>query len=384
MQQRKKVKTESYKKPESEVYLSRKAEDRRRNQYLQDIFRIPVLSVDEERALARLYQQENDVAAGNRLVEAHLRLVPSIARRVADEFGHRPSEEDTKEAGDGYWNLCRELELAGNEGLLKARDRFDLDRRTRFSTCARYSIFKACREEARLLRSPVRYPQRQAALPSISLNQSAFEDGEETLQDQLSAEPTPSLGGLCDLRVILERKVQSLLNPRERHIIRARYLTDEPQKLRKLSAELDISACRAHQLEQRAINKLQEPVSLWPASPADELAQLYAASSTSDLDEWIDIIKQAPPSATAADRREAHRQADVILAGASDYNLNRVRGALDAGLTVREVATKLGLPLERVEHIRQLIDWRHGQEVRYTLTDKALAMFAYRGKDKAV
>ncbi len=44
----------------------------------------------------------------------------------------------------------------------------------------------------------------------------------------------------------------------------------------------------------------------------------------------------------------------------------------------------LDLPQGAVERFRRLIDWRYGQEVHYTLTDKALAMLAYRGKDEAV
>ena len=349
MQQRKKIATQGYKNADSEVYLFREAEDRRRNRYLQDIFRIPVLSADEERKLARRYKQEDDIAAGDKLVEAHLRLVPGIARRVAEKFGYRPTKDDPKEAWDGFWNLCRELELAGNEGLLIALDRFDLGRGSSFATCAWYSISKACAEEAKWLRSPVRYPKRQFTISSVSLNESTFDDSDETLQDRICTEPipTPNRGNIYDLRAMLEAKAESLLDPRERQIVRARYLTDEPQKLKQLGAELGITTGRVHRLEQRAINKLQETVSLWPSSLAEELAQLYAMSPPSDLDEWLDTLKQAHPSATTADRHAAHRRADVILAEASDYNLNRVKAGLDEGLTVQEVAAQLSSSARR-------------------------------------
>ena len=168
MRQHKKIKARDYKNAEGGVYLSREAEDRRRNKHLHDIFRIPVLSADEGRELARRYKQEGDIAAGNKLVEAHLRLVPSIAGRVAVKFSYRPSEDDPKEAWDGYKNLCRELELAGNEGLLEALKRFDHGRGSRFATCARYSIRKACMDEAKFLRSPVGCAKRQAAISSVS------------------------------------------------------------------------------------------------------------------------------------------------------------------------------------------------------------------------
>jgi RNA polymerase sigma-32 factor len=384
MRQRKKIKARDYKIDESGVYLSREAADRRRNKHLQDIFRIPVVSADEERELARRYKQEGDIAAGNKLAEAHLRLVPRIARRVAEKFGYRPSKDDPKEAWDGYWNLCRELELAGNEGLLKARDRFDPSRGASFATCAQYSISKACMEEAKRLRSPVGCAKRQAAISSVSLNERIFDDSDETRLDRKSAEPTPtpSLGDIFDLRAMLEAKVDSLLDPRERQIIRARWLTDKPEKLKQLGAELGMTTGRVHQLEKRAIDKLQKPMDTFEAACVEDLAQLYAMSPLSDLDEWLDVLKKAHPSATAPDRREAHQRADVIRAEASDYNLNRVKAALDEGLTVREVAAQLDLPLDEVERFRQLVDWRYGEETRYTLTDKALALLAYRGEGK--
>lgn len=236
-----------------------------------------------------------------------------------------------------------------------------------------------------MLRSPVRHPQRQANLSSVSLNKSAFEYGEGALQDQICAEPipTPRLGDVCDLRAMLEAKAESLLDPRERQIFRARYLTDKPETLKQLGAELGISIGRVHQLEKRGIDKLQKPAGTIEASCVEDLAQLYALRPPSDLDDWLDVLDQAHPSATAADRREAHRRADVIRAEASDYNLNRVKAAFEEGLTVRDAAARLNLPPEAVERLRQLIDWRYGHEIRYTLTDEALALLDEQMDDKA-
>lgn len=319
MRPHKKTKARDYKNTESEVSIWGDAEQRRHSQYLQALHRFPTLGAEEARDLARRYKQENDIAAGDRLVEAHLRMVPRIARRVAEKFGYDPSEDDPKEAWDGYWNLCRELLNAGNEGLLKARDRFDPSRGSSFATCARYSIYKACREEAKWLRSPVRHPQRQPTLSSASLNENIFDDGVETLQDQICAEPAPNLGDLCDIRAMLEATADGLLDPRECKIVRARCLTDKPEKLKQLGAELGITTKRVHQIEQRAIKKLQ-------------------------------------------------------------VHFKRVKAALDQGLTAHDVAAQLNLPLEEVERLRQLVDERFSEEVRYTLTDKAVAMLAYRGK----
>jgi hypothetical protein len=45
----------------------------------------------------------------------------------------------------------------------------------------------------------------------------------------------------------------------------------------------------------------------------------------SDLDDWLNVLKQAYPSATAADRRKAHLRTDALQAEASEHNLNRVK-----------------------------------------------------------
>jgi hypothetical protein len=190
------------------------------------------------------------------------------------------------------------------------------------------------------------------------------------------------LGDIRDVRAMLEAKVESLLDPRERQIVRALYLTDKPKKLKQLGAQLGITPGRVHQLEKRAIDKLRKPMDTFEEPNVEALAQLYALQPPSDLDEWLDVLKRAHPSATTTDHREAHQRADVIRAEASDYNLNRVKAALDEGVAVPEVATQLNLPLEAVERFRQLIDWRYGEETRYTLTDKALALLACRGEGK--
>lgn len=70
-------------------------------------------------------------------------------------------------------------------------------------------------------------------------------------------------------------------------------------------------------------------------------------------------------------------------AEASDYDLNRVKAALEEGLAIRDAAARLNLPLEAVERLRQLIDWRYGHEIRYTLTDEALALLDEQKDDKA-
>ena len=103
-------------------------------QYLQTIKRFPVLGEDEEAELFRRWTQDQDADARDALIQSHLRLVPGIARRVADEFGFKPPAESPQEAWEGYSSVREELVLAGNEGLLNAVSRFDPRRGSRFAT----------------------------------------------------------------------------------------------------------------------------------------------------------------------------------------------------------------------------------------------------------
>ncbi|MGH8040698.1 MAG: RNA polymerase sigma factor RpoH [Rudaea sp.] len=78
--------------------------------YMNVVHRIPVLSVEEEQALARQYAGENDLDAAKRLVLAHLRFVVHVARGY-----------------NGYGLQLADLIQEGNIGLMKAVKRFDPD-----------------------------------------------------------------------------------------------------------------------------------------------------------------------------------------------------------------------------------------------------------------
>jgi hypothetical protein len=191
----------------------------------------------------------------------------------------------------------------------------------------------------------------------------------------------PERGQLLDLSAILEARVALIEDPRERHILRARYLTRSPEKLRALADQFGVSVGRIHQLEQRALKSAGK---MLPQSSAEELALFYLSNSPPPpgnntenpshcpIDDWLDTLTRLFPLATQRDRIMAHRLADKLRALASDFNLNRVKTALNAGLTVGEIADQLGLLTEAVEHLRQLVDWRYGHENRYTLTEAGL------------
>jgi len=109
--------------------------------YLAEIARIPLLTREEEQALARRVQA-GDEAAKQRLVEANLRLVVQIARRYLNRGLPLP-------------DLIEE----GNLGLLRAVEKFEPERGTRFSTYAtwwiRQAVTRALANQARTIRLPV-------------------------------------------------------------------------------------------------------------------------------------------------------------------------------------------------------------------------------------
>ena len=109
--------------------------------YLKEIGRVPLLSQDEEIELA-IRINEGDVQAKQRLSEANLRLVVSIAKRYLGR-------------GMQFLDLIQE----GNLGLIKAVEKFDYTKGFKFSTYAtwwiRQAITRAIADQARTIRIPV-------------------------------------------------------------------------------------------------------------------------------------------------------------------------------------------------------------------------------------
>ncbi|HLT05404.1 MAG TPA: RNA polymerase factor sigma-32, partial [Pseudomonas sp.] len=78
--------------------------------YISAVHQIPVLSVEQEQALARRYRDQNDLDAARELVHSHLRFVVHVARGY-----------------NGYGLQLGDLIQEGNIGLMKAVKRFDPD-----------------------------------------------------------------------------------------------------------------------------------------------------------------------------------------------------------------------------------------------------------------
>ncbi len=248
--------------------------------------------------LAKAWREHGDLEAAHRLVTSHLRLVAKIA------MGYR-----------GYGLPLSELISEGNVGMMQAVKRFDPDRGFRLATYAMWWIKAAIQEyvlhswslvkigttaaqkklffnlrrlkremkaidEGDLSPEQVKKIAYQLAVPEEevvnmnrrlsgggdqSLNAPIRMDGEGEWQDWLTddTESQETRFGaaeeLTQRQKLLTNAMQGL-NPRERAIIVARRLTDNPATLEDLSQKHNVSRERIRQIEVRAFEKLQENI----------------------------------------------------------------------------------------------------------------------------
>ncbi len=252
--------------------------------YLAEVARIPPLSPEEERELARR-MREGDIEARNRLVLAHLRLVVSIAREYGD-------------TGLDLLDLIQE----GNIGLLEAAARFDPERGFRFSTYARWwirqAIGAAIERQSQLIRIPaylfralVRWAKLKATFGEdgitetvdtisypgltveklkelartvgeiVSLDMPVGEEGEETLEELVAdgeMAPTEKLA----LQELMREELMELVSqlpPKEAMVLRLRYGLEgaKPQSLAEIARVMGVSRERVRQLEKQALKRLK-------------------------------------------------------------------------------------------------------------------------------
>jgi len=260
--------------------------------YLAAIAKFPLLTREQEIALARRYLNEGEQEAAHRLVQCNLRFVVKIA------IGFR-----------GYGLKVSDLIEEGNLGLLEAVKRFDPERGRRFMTYAAFWIrayilayvlkswsmvgvgtgplqsklfFRLQRERARIaarLGSGVDVERRLARKfgtseeriremaerldrRDSSLDAVAFRDGTVTVLDMLpdhGADQEARCGDAERDRVVRQRVVEALaeFEAREVLIVRKRLLTDEPETLAELGRTLGLSRERVRQLEERVKAKLR-------------------------------------------------------------------------------------------------------------------------------
>ena len=156
--------------------------------YLRDIQRTPLLTAESERELALLVEK-GDRDARNRMIEANLRLVVKVAKRYLNR-------------GLPLLDLIEE----GNLGLMKAVDRFSLEKECRFSTYAtwwiRQSIERSLVNQCRTIRLPVHVSDDISRMLRIS----------RQLAHKLHAEPSvQELADAMGVKLNYVRRLMSLL-----------------------------------------------------------------------------------------------------------------------------------------------------------------------------
>ncbi len=269
--------------------------------YLREIRKFPILEPNEEFMLAKAWRGQGDLDAAHKLVTSHLRLVAKIA------MGYR-----------GYGLPLADLIAEGNVGMMQAVKRFDPDRGFRLATYAMWWIRAAIQEyvlhswslvkigttaaqkklffNLRRIKgemkaidegdlSPEQVQQiakrldvaedevitmnRRLSGSDQSLNAPVRADGEgdsewqDWLVDENDSQET-RFGANEEMkrRQRLLNQAMAGLNGREREIIEARRLEDEPATLEDLSQRFGISRERVRQIEVRAFEKLQKNMKL--------------------------------------------------------------------------------------------------------------------------
>ncbi|HIS32720.1 MAG TPA: RNA polymerase sigma factor RpoD [Candidatus Limivivens intestinipullorum] len=256
--------------------------------YLKEIGSVPLLTPEEEHRLAKK-AMEGDAAARERLAEANLRLVVSIARHYRNR-------------GLSFLDVIQE----GNLGLIKAVERYDYRKGYKFSTYAtwwiRQAISRAIADQSRTIRIPVHMVEtiNRTKRASRELTQElGREPGEKELAGVLNVSPerVKEILSLAQEPVSLETPVgeeedsrlsdfirdERLMSPaetvarnllqehleaalrtlteRERQVLRLRFgLEDgEPRTLEEVGKSFQVTRERVRQIESKALRKLRHP-----------------------------------------------------------------------------------------------------------------------------
>lgn len=256
--------------------------------YLNEIGQIPLLSEEEERELGRK-SSEGDAAARQKLAEANLRLVVSIAKHYTGR-------------GVQLMDLIQE----GNMGLMRAAEKYDYTKENRFSTYAFWWIKEAMQraidQQSREIRVPVHVAENmkkvqkvskelqqelgREPLPKeiaekipgktekdikdilsylqspVSLETPVGEEGENSLgdmvEDRTEATPEEAMDSLVRKEEVSE--LLDSLSDRERQVIRLRYGLEDGKThtLEEIGNTLNVTRERVRQIEARAMEKLRK------------------------------------------------------------------------------------------------------------------------------
>lgn len=256
--------------------------------YLKEIGKVPLLTTEQEVALAKR-MGEGDEEAKKELAEANLRLVVSIAKRYVGR-------------GMQFLDLIQE----GNLGLIKAVEKFDYTKGYKFSTYAtwwiRQAITRAIADQARTIRIPVHMvetinrllrAQRQLVqdlgreptleelskfmdLPvarvreiqkisqePVSLETPIGEEDDSHLGDFIQDENMPVPMDAAAFTLLREQLIEVLgsLTEREQKVLRLRFGLDDgrARTLEEVGKEFNVTRERIRQIEAKALRKLRHP-----------------------------------------------------------------------------------------------------------------------------
>ncbi len=264
------------------------------SRYLSEIRKFPLLQPEEEYMFAKRWKEHEDPEAARRLVTSHLRLVAKIA------MGYR-----------GYGLPVSEIVAEGNVGLMQAVKRFEPDKGFRLATYAMWWIRAAIQEyilrswslvkmgttaaqkklffnlrkaknkieaieegdmtpehvatiadQLGVSESEVVSMNRRLSAPDSSLNAPLRSDSESEWQDWIADDTMDQETRMAEREELGERHnlltgALGELTDREREIIQARRLQDDPATLEELSQKYGVSRERVRQIEVRAFEKLQ-------------------------------------------------------------------------------------------------------------------------------
>ncbi len=263
--------------------------------YLAQIKKFPMLDAEEEYMLAKNWKDNGNLQSAHKLVTSHLRLVAKIA------MGYR-----------GYGLPVNELISEGNIGLMQAVKKFDPDKGFRLATYAMWWIKASIQEyvlrswslvkmgtttaqkklffnlkklknqiapgqEGDLKNEQVKEISKRLDVNSnevINMNRRMMGQ-EKSLNDPIKAGETDEwqdwlVDDAMDQELIVSQKQEyedkkellddamKILNEREKEIIEARRLTENPKTLEELSKKYKISRERIRQIETKAFEKLQK------------------------------------------------------------------------------------------------------------------------------
>jgi len=263
--------------------------------YLDRIRAKPILTEAEELDLTRRWYSEGDRKAYDTLIESHLRLIPPIAQKYA-----------------GYGIPVADMIGEGSIGLMQSAERFQPEKGFRFSTYARWwikaailnyilqtwSLIKVGNGAAKkrlffnlrrarrqfvpegerhlsdaaadtlatqfgTTRGEILAMDQRLAANDVSLHQPLPGAEELTLADLIADDAAGPEETVMDAderkwHATMIKEAMTILDTRERDILRRRYLTERPVTLSKLAGVYGLTAERVRQIEAKAIAKLRE------------------------------------------------------------------------------------------------------------------------------